>query len=101
VAGTAALLAGLHVGGVWSRLAVSLIMGAAVTGMHYTGMAAMRVYAGPGGMTMTGTPGQLPVPAATGGQRPHLSAGADHRDITQRGGDPRRRQPERASGSGA
>jgi NO-binding membrane sensor protein with MHYT domain len=56
VAGTAALLAGLHVGGVWSSLAVSLIMGAAVTGMHYTGMAAMRVYAAPGGMTMTGSP---------------------------------------------
>jgi len=54
VAGTAALLAGVHVGGVWSSLAVSLIMGVAVTGMHYTGMAAMHVYAGPHVMTMTG-----------------------------------------------
>jgi NO-binding membrane sensor protein with MHYT domain len=53
VAGTAALLAGLHVSGVWSSLAVSLVMGVAVTGMHYTGMAAMHVYAGKG-MTMTG-----------------------------------------------
>jgi NO-binding membrane sensor protein with MHYT domain len=54
VAGTAALLAGLHVGGAWSSLAVSLIMGVAVTGMHYTGMAAMHVYARGPGMTMTG-----------------------------------------------
>ncbi len=55
VAGTAALVAGLHVGGVWSSLAVSLIMGVAVTGMHYTGMAAMHVYTG-GKMTLTGSP---------------------------------------------
>jgi NO-binding membrane sensor protein with MHYT domain len=55
VAGTAALLAGLHVSGVWSSLGVSLIMGVAVTGMHYTGMAAMRVYAGGGGMVMSGS----------------------------------------------
>jgi NO-binding membrane sensor protein with MHYT domain len=54
VAGTAALLAGLHVGGVWSSLAVSLVMGVAVSGMHYTGMAAMHVYARGPGMTMTG-----------------------------------------------
>jgi NO-binding membrane sensor protein with MHYT domain len=54
VAGTAALLAGLHVRGAWSSLAVSLVMGVAVTGMHYTGMAAMHVYAGRGGMTVTG-----------------------------------------------
>jgi NO-binding membrane sensor protein with MHYT domain len=51
VAGTAALLAGLHVGGVWSTIGVSLVMGVAVSGMHYTGMAAMRVF--PGGRTMT------------------------------------------------
>jgi NO-binding membrane sensor protein with MHYT domain len=45
VAGTAALLAGLYVSGTWSSVGVSLIMGVAVTGMHYTGMAAMHVYA--------------------------------------------------------
>jgi NO-binding membrane sensor protein with MHYT domain len=45
-AGTAALIAGLRVRGLWSSLGVSLIMGAAVTGMHYTGMAAMRVTQG-------------------------------------------------------
>jgi NO-binding membrane sensor protein with MHYT domain len=54
VAGTAALLAGLHVRGAWSSLAVSMVMGIAVTGMHYTGMAAMHVYAGAGGMAVTG-----------------------------------------------
>ena len=57
VAGTAALQAGLRVRSVWSSLAVSLIMGVAVTGMHYTGMAAMHVYAGGSGMTaMSGYP---------------------------------------------
>jgi NO-binding membrane sensor protein with MHYT domain len=50
VAGTAALWAVLRVRGIWSTLAASLIMGVAVTGMHYTGMAAMRVYATTGGI---------------------------------------------------
>jgi NO-binding membrane sensor protein with MHYT domain len=44
-AGTAALYAGLKVRGVWATLVASLLMGAAVSGMHYTGMAAMKVYA--------------------------------------------------------
>ena len=52
VAGTAALWAGLRVRGIGSTVAASLVMGVAVTGMHYTGMAAMRVY--PGGGAMTG-----------------------------------------------
>jgi NO-binding membrane sensor protein with MHYT domain len=54
VAGTAALLAGLHVRGIWSSVGVSLVMGVAVTGMHYTGMAAMQVYAGSAGMPVSG-----------------------------------------------
>lgn len=58
VAGTAALLTGLQVSSAWSSLGMSLIMGVAVTGMHYTGMAAMRVYAGGSAMTMSGHPGQ-------------------------------------------
>ena len=41
VAGTAALWAALRLTAVWSTLAASLIMGVAVSGMHYTGMAAM------------------------------------------------------------
>ncbi len=56
VAGTAALVAGLRVGGVWSSIAVSLVMGVAVTGMHYTGMAAMHVDAGGSGTTVSGYP---------------------------------------------
>jgi NO-binding membrane sensor protein with MHYT domain len=58
VAGTAALVAGRRIRGVWSTVGVSLIMGVAVTGMHYTGMAAMRVYAGGGQMVMSGDPPQ-------------------------------------------
>jgi len=44
VAGTAALWAALRLTSVWSTLTASLIMGVAVSGMHYTGMAAMRVH---------------------------------------------------------
>lgn len=46
VAGTAALWAGTRVRGLAATLAASLIMGVAVSGMHYTGMAALRVTAG-------------------------------------------------------
>jgi len=49
VAGTAALWAGTRVRGVAATIAASLIMGVAVSGMHYTGMAAMRV--SPGSMS--------------------------------------------------
>ena len=49
VAGTAALWAALRLGGVRNTLLASLIMGVAVSGMHYTGMAALRVQAAPGG----------------------------------------------------
>jgi NO-binding membrane sensor protein with MHYT domain len=45
VAGTAALWAAVRIRGIWSALGAALIMGVAVSGMHYTGMAAMRVYA--------------------------------------------------------
>ena len=47
VAGTAALWIGTWVRSVWATIAASLVMGIAVTGMHYTGMAALRVHAGP------------------------------------------------------
>ena len=46
VAGTAALWAGLRVRGIGATAVASLIMGVAVSGMHYTGMAAMHVYPG-------------------------------------------------------
>jgi NO-binding membrane sensor protein with MHYT domain len=47
LAGTAALWAGLHLRGMLPTLGASLIMGIAVSGMHYTGMAAMKVYSAP------------------------------------------------------
>ena len=49
VAGTAALWAALRLRGLRHTLYASLIMGVAVSGMHYTGMAAMRLQAAPGG----------------------------------------------------
>jgi len=54
VAATAALWAALRLKGLMSTLGAALIMGVAVSGMHYTGMAAMRMYAasGPSGMVM-------------------------------------------------
>jgi NO-binding membrane sensor protein with MHYT domain len=52
----AALAAGLRGRGVGSSLGVSIVMGIAITGMHYTGMAAMRVYAGGSGLVMPGEP---------------------------------------------
>src|SRR5260221_7739969 len=44
VAAAAALWATLRLSGVWSAFGAAAIMGVAVSGMHYTGMAAMRVY---------------------------------------------------------
>jgi NO-binding membrane sensor protein with MHYT domain len=44
VAATAALWATLRLSGFWSAFGAAAIMGVAVSGMHYTGMAAMRVY---------------------------------------------------------
>jgi NO-binding membrane sensor protein with MHYT domain len=61
VAGTAALWAGTQVRGIGATIGASLIMGVAVSGMHYTGMAAMRVSAGSAGsahaMSMSGSTG--------------------------------------------
>jgi NO-binding membrane sensor protein with MHYT domain len=67
VAGTAALWAGLRVRGLWSTLAASLVMGVAVCGMHYTGMAAIHVYADGGQMAMSGLSAEgFPVPLLLG-----------------------------------
>jgi NO-binding membrane sensor protein with MHYT domain len=59
VAATAALWAGLRLRGLWHTLGAALVMGIAVSGMHYTGMAAMRMYRAPGpaGMVMGGPGG--------------------------------------------
>jgi NO-binding membrane sensor protein with MHYT domain len=48
IAGTAALWAALRLNSLWSTFIASLIMGVAVNGMHYTGMAAVRAYPDPG-----------------------------------------------------
>jgi NO-binding membrane sensor protein with MHYT domain len=59
VAATAALWAALRLQGVVTTLVASLIMGVAVSGMHYVGMAAMQVFrsGGPAGMVMGGLGG--------------------------------------------
>ena len=50
VAGTAALWCALRLhGGTAVLLAAALVMGVAVSGMHYTGMAALHVFSAPGG----------------------------------------------------
>jgi NO-binding membrane sensor protein with MHYT domain len=70
VAGTAALWAALRLTAVWSTLVASLIMGVAVSGMHYTGMAAMHVYGamspGMGGMGGGVTAGAFLLPLIIG-----------------------------------
>ena len=48
IAGTAALWAALRLDTLWSAIIASLIMGVAVSSMHYTGMAALQVHAAPG-----------------------------------------------------
>ena len=48
IAGTAALWAALRLDTLQSTLIASLIMGVAVSGMHYTGMAALRVHTAAG-----------------------------------------------------
>jgi NO-binding membrane sensor protein with MHYT domain len=48
IAGTAALWAALRLDSLWSAIVASLIMGVAVSSMHYTGMAALSVRAAPG-----------------------------------------------------
>jgi NO-binding membrane sensor protein with MHYT domain len=53
VAATAALWAAIRLHTVWSTLGAAAIMGVAVSGMHYTGMAAMHVYRS-GPMSMGG-----------------------------------------------
>ncbi len=56
VAATAALWAALNLSGIPATLGAALIMGVAVSGMHYTGMAAMHLFApgAGGGMNMNG-----------------------------------------------
>ncbi len=60
VAGTVALWIGTWVSGIGATIGASLVMGVAVSGMHYTGMAAMRVHQG----SMANMPAGGATPAA-------------------------------------
>jgi NO-binding membrane sensor protein with MHYT domain len=70
VTGTVALLAALRLDTVWSALGACLIMGVAISGMHYTGMAAMHVAApaagGMAGMLGGASAGAFLVPLILG-----------------------------------
>jgi NO-binding membrane sensor protein with MHYT domain len=55
VTGTVALLAALRLDTLWSAILACLIMGMAVSGMHYTGIAALHVYAATGSAGMAGS----------------------------------------------
>jgi hypothetical protein len=67
VAGTAALWAGTRVSGLAATLGAALIMGVAVSGMHYTGMAALQIHRGvmPPMAAMAGPGGIASVSGAT------------------------------------
>ncbi|MEU8504150.1 MHYT domain-containing protein [Streptomyces brevispora] len=58
VASTAALWAAVSIHGFLPSLGAAVVMGVAVSGMHYTGMAALRVHLHPA--TLTGTTGDAP-----------------------------------------
>jgi NO-binding membrane sensor protein with MHYT domain len=67
IAGTAALWIGTWVSGWLPTLGASMVMGVAVSGMHYTAMAAMHVYPGSGMMAMGGvSAGAFLVPLIVG-----------------------------------
>jgi NO-binding membrane sensor protein with MHYT domain len=53
IAGTAALWAALRLDSLWSAIIASMIMGVAVSSMHYTGMAALSVQAAAPGLTVS------------------------------------------------
>lgn len=57
VAATAALWFALRVRGLWATVGATLLMGAAISGMHYTGMAALSVTAADGVTTQAGATG--------------------------------------------
>ena len=58
-AATAALWAAVTVRGLWSSLGAALVMGVAVTGMHYTGMAAVSVHLDHGAAYTSGSSAEL------------------------------------------
>ena len=71
VTGTVALLAALWLDTAWAAVGASLIMGVAISGMHYTGMAALHVSPavvthGPTAMQVGATAGAFLVPLIFG-----------------------------------
>jgi NO-binding membrane sensor protein with MHYT domain len=66
VAATAALWAAVHIRGVPATLGASAVMGVAVTGMHYTAMAAAQLYPAPPPASLGLTSGQLLMPMVSG-----------------------------------
>ncbi|MFD6423191.1 MHYT domain-containing protein [Streptomyces sp. NPDC060198] len=68
VAATVALWAAVSLRGFLPSLGAAVVMGAAVCGMHYTGMAALRVHLHPGATGVTGgeTVGSILVPLLVG-----------------------------------
>lgn len=66
VAATAALWAAMNIRGIFATIGAALIMGVAVCGMHYTGMAAMVVYSAPAPDSMGMTANQLLEPLIEG-----------------------------------
>ncbi|MHC5903010.1 MHYT domain-containing protein [Streptomyces sp. S6] len=59
VAATAALWAAVSISAVWATLGASLVMGAAVSAMHYTGMSAVSVHAAHGTLSGQSSAGLL------------------------------------------
>ena len=66
VAATAALWAALNIRGVFATVGAAFIMGVAVSGMHYTGIAAMDVYSAPAPTSTGMTANQLLEPLIGG-----------------------------------
>jgi NO-binding membrane sensor protein with MHYT domain len=66
VAATAALWASMHIRGLPATLGAALVMGVAVTGMHYTGMAAAQMYPAAPPSSTGLTAGQLLMPLIAG-----------------------------------
>jgi NO-binding membrane sensor protein with MHYT domain len=66
VAATAALWAAMNIRGAMATLGASLVMGLAVSGMHYSGMAAMEMSPGPTPTSLGLTANQLVTPLVVG-----------------------------------
>ncbi len=98
IAGIAALWAALRLDTLLSTLVASLIMGVAVSGMHYTGMAALHVYATPGAAVNLAERQRRRVPAAAHPEPVHhrLHLLGRHRAVADGERDPGRGRADEA-----